>query len=271
MNHLDSVLALFPNLSFIELLLLFMLIFTRWLVMSSMIPYLGALLIPSLVRIALASLLSVVTLMIVVNKTTPLAPEINIFLVVALFAKEALIGFVLGFLGSLIFYAYELIGEILDFSRAASMLRLLVPHIKHQSSAMGTLLFQLSLVFFFALGLHRDMIQALVLSFEKFPAFSLNADFYGDATLVIMVQVLATLFELALRLSLPVVFVCFLIDLAFGLINRVAPQINAYFLSLPAKMLGGLSMVLFMLPLVMDEFKSHHHKLAAFFEALMLK
>lgn len=270
MKHFDFLLALAPGLGFTDVLLLFMLIFTRWLVMSSMIPYLGAAIIPSLVRMAIVSLLSVVTLMMVINKTQSIA-SIDIITVTLLFAKEALIGFVLGFLGSLIFYAYELLGEILDLSRGASMLRLLVPHIKHQSSPMGILLFQLSLTFFLALGLHRTMIQALCMSFERFPAFSLSTSLYNEATLAVLLQVLSTLLELALRLSLPVLFVCFLIDVAFGLMNRIAPQINAYFLSLPAKMLGGLTMILFIVPLVMDEFENHHLKLASFFEALVLK
>lgn len=270
MNLLEELFAYAPaGLNLWDLMLLFMLIFTRWLVMTSMIPYLGGAIIPGLVRVAIASVLSMVSLALIAPHTQNLG-ECNIITVLALFCKEALLGFILGFLASLIFYAYELVGEILDFSRAASMLRLLVPQIKHQSSAMGTLLFQLSLTFFFALGLHRPMIEALSLSFERFPPFMLATGLKYDATLAIMVRVLASLFELALRLALPVVFVCFLIDLAFGLINRVAPQINAYFLSLPAKMLGGLTMMLFLLPLVLDEFASHNHKLTAFFKALML-
>lgn len=270
MKELEWLLAMAPaGLKLDELLLLFMLIFCRWAVMSSIIPFLGAALIPSLVRIAIAGSLSVVSLLMITNTITP-APSIDIFTIVVLFSKEVLIGFVLGFLASLIFYAYELVGELLDFSRAASMLRLLLPHIKHQSSPMGTLLFQLSLTFFFALGLHRSMLTALALSFERFPPFSLDLDLSHESSLMIMLSVLGTLFELALKLAMPVVFICFLIDLAFGLLNRIAPQINAYFLSLPAKMVGGLAMLLFLLPLVMDEFSSHNLKLSAFFQALMV-
>ena len=67
-----------------------------------------------------------------------------------------------------------------------------------------------------------------------------------------------------MRLALPVVFICFLIDLAFGFLNRVAPQINAYFLSLPAKMMGGLIMLFFLIPLLLDEFLEHHDHMMAF-------
>lgn len=270
MRELEWLLALAPaGLSLTEFLLLFMLVFCRWIVMSSIIPFLGAVLIPSIVRVAIAGSLSLVSVLMIAG-TIKAPPSIDIFTIVALFSKEVLIGFVLGFLASLIFYAYELVGELLDFSRAASMLRLLLPHIKHQSSPMGTLLFQLSLTFFFALGLHRPMLSALAMSFERFPPFSLTLDISYESSLTITLSVLGTLFELALKLALPVVFICFLIDLAFGLLNRIAPQINAYFLSLPAKMVGGLAMLLFLLPLVMAEFTSHNLKLSAFFEALMV-
>jgi flagellar biosynthesis protein FliR len=270
MSELEWLLAYTKaGLTLPDLLLLFMLIFCRWIVMSSVIPFLGAVLIPSLVRIALAGLLSLVSVLMILGKTKAL-PSLDIFTVIILFSKEVLLGFILGFLASLIFYAYELVGELLDFSRAASMLRLLVPQIKHQSSSMGTLLFQLSLTFFFALGLHRPMLEALLMSFERFPPFSLSLGISSESVLTIMLSVLGTLFELALRISLPVIFVCFLIDVAFGLLNRIAPQINAYFLSLPAKMLGGLTILFFILPLVMAEFESHNHKLSAFFKTLVV-
>lgn len=269
MNAFTALLSYAPGgIDIANMILLFMLIFCRWLVMTSVIPFLGAILIPSLIRIGLSCVLSLASLLMILNETV-VPHSLSIFNVMALFFKEVLLGFIIGFLASLIFYAYELMGELLDFSRAASMARLLLPHVRYQSSPMGTLLFQLSLTTFFCLGLHRPVLESLYMSFEKFPPFSLNTGLSYDPSLTIAISVLATLFELAIKLSLPVIFVCFLIDIAFGLMNRVAPQINAYFLSLPAKMLSGLLIVLFLLPLVIDEFIDHAKELNSFLKALV--
>lgn len=248
-------------------LLLFMLIFTRWLIMTLIVPFLGAALLPALVRIGLAGILSIVSFLIIHNNTN--YPELNFLIISLLFIKEAFIGFILGLLTSLIFYTYELLGQLIDIARSASMLKILVPELKQQSSPMGTLLFQLSLVLFFTLNLHAPLLTALYQSFERFPVLSLTTPILSDHTLLLSVKIIANLFELALRLALPVIFTCFLIDLAFGLLNRVAPQINAYFLSLPAKMMGGIIMLFFVIPLLINDFLSHYYEILGFFKAFI--
>lgn len=260
---------LIPGVAPLDALLLFMLIFTRWLVMTIMMPFLGAQLLPSLVRIALACMLSIISFLMLVN-LTDFSRELGIFLIGLLFLKEALLGFVLGFLASLIFYAYELFGEFIDFARAASMAKLLVPELKHQSSPMGVLLFQLALVIFLSLGFHRLAIANAYQSFALFPVLLVSPGLLsGEGFFTLTVEILGALFELSLRFALPVILICFLIDLAFGLMNRVAPQINAYFLSLPAKIIGGLIMLFFLLPFLLDDFSDHHRDLSRFFHLFL--
>lgn len=258
------------NSNLMNLLLLYLLIFCRWLIMSITIPYLGAALLPSIVRVAIAAVLSTISFLMLATKSIVL-PSTDIPFICALFFKEALIGFILGFLSSLLFYAYEICGEMIDYARSASMARLLIPHLKHQSSSMGTLLFQLSLTLFFSFGLHRHMIDGLYRSFERFPVFSLSIELNQPEIFSATLKIMGTLFELAFSLSLPVIFICFLIDIAFGFMNRIAPQINAYFLSLPAKMLMGITIFFFIIPLIVDEFMSHHVKVNSLYDLVINK
>lgn len=259
----EIIAALLPNIDPVDAVLFFMLILTRWIVMTVTMPILGGHLLPSAVRLGLAATLSAVCFVLLVDQQD--FPHLSIIVVGLLFVKEALLGFLFGFLASLIFYTYELAGELIDFARAANMSRLLVPELKHQSSALGVLLFQLSLVIFIALGFHRQIIEVAIMNFVTFPVFSTNAQFMHAHNFSILVNVFGALFESAVQFALPIVVVSFLIDLAFGLMNRVAPQINAYFLSLPAKMLGGLVIVLIVIPFLVDDFSEHAHKLTTFF------
>jgi flagellar biosynthetic protein FliR len=56
------------------------------------------------------------------------------------------------------------------------------------------------------------------------------------------------------QLAAPAMVALLLTDLLFGLVNRVAPQINVFFLSLPVKMAVGLAVVLVSLPLFKDRY-----------------
>ncbi len=261
MNHIeDLVTGLIQGLNPLNILLLFMLIFTRWLAFTIMIPIFGALLLPAIVRIALAGVMSLISVVMLAPRTDFIA-DISIFLVAILFVKEAFIGFIIGFLVSLIFFAYELTGQLIDIARGANMAKMLVPELKIQSSPLGTLFFQLALVIFLASGLHRELIAKLFMSFERFPVFSLFIETGDINPLALATKILAQLFSMAVGFALPVIFICFLIDLAFGLMNRVAPQINAYFLSLPAKIIGGLMMLFFSLPFLIDDLLTHYREL----------
>jgi flagellar biosynthesis protein FliR len=251
-----------------DLILLFLLVFTRCLTMTLITPFLGAQILPSIVRVGISVVLSTTVIFPLLSQTTALS-ELAIFSITMLFLKEALLGFVLGFLASLIFFAYELFGEFVDLARAANMSKLLVPELKHQSSSMATLFFQLALVMTCVLGFDRQIIASIYQSFLTFPINqvqneSFSLDFMFDATVIFQ-----ALFKIALELSFPVIIISCLIDLAFGLMNRVAPQINAYFLSLPAKMVGGLLMLFFLLPFLLEDFVSHYHLFSRFYQSII--
>jgi flagellar biosynthetic protein FliR len=48
---------------------------------------------------------------------------------------------------------------------------------------------------------------------------------------------------LATLLALPVGAATFITDIVFGLLNRVAPQLNAYFMAMPVKAMAGVALV----------------------------
>jgi flagellar biosynthesis protein FliR len=122
---------------------------------------------------------------------------------------------------------------------------------------MGTLFFQLALVLLVMTGFHRELIKAAYESFEIFPPTSLGIDIFYEAFFPAAFDIMGILLATAFRFSLPIIAISFIIDLGFGLINRVAPQINAYFLSLPAKMVGGLIMLCLALPFLLEDFLLH--------------
>ena len=53
-------------------------------------------------------------------------------------------------------------------------------------------------------------------------------------------------------ISAPVIIVMFLATLGLGFVNRTAPQLNVFFLSMPVKSALGVAMLVVYLPFVMD-------------------
>lgn len=246
-----------------DAVLLFALIFVRWTTMS-MAPFLGAAIISPIIRVALALSLSLITFFLLLKEPLPIQ---SVF-IPALFIKEAILGFLLGFFSSLIFYAYQLLGELIDMVRGASNARLLVPELKNPSSPLGVLFFQLSLCIFLSIGFHRPVLTLLFKSFLSCNPFDfpkLSFEHLRDLSLNIM----SLLWELAVRLALPAIAIGLLIDATFGLLNRTAPQINAFFLSLPAKMLGGIAIVFFTLPWLFDDYALNFEPFFNLFKELL--
>ena len=62
------------------------------------------------------------------------------------------------------------------------------------------------------------------------------------------------MFSFGVQLAIAPVLALLLTDLFFGIVNRVAPQINVFFLSMPVKMVLGLVVVALALPFLKEQF-----------------
>ena len=125
--------------------------------------------------------------------------EPNMWMFALLAAKEAFIGFLLGFFAAIPFWVAENIGNFIDNQRGATMGEVYSPLNGSQVSTTG--------IFF--------------------------------------TQVVSTLFA-------PVIIIMFLATLGLGLVNRTAPQLNVFFLSMPVKSALGVAMLVIYLPFIMD-------------------
>jgi len=211
----------------------------RVLPIFTLAPFFGGRLVPPLIRIAV-SLAFVAVLFPGIDAATPDLSALGPVTLGALLFKEVAMGLVLGFLASIPFWAVEAAGRLADTARGANMAEVLVPQTGTQSSPLGDLGLQLAIVLFFALGGHLLFLRSLAASYEAIPlaGFPAVAAFGGVADLA--VRATAQLILSTLGLAAPVLAALFLADLALGLVNRVSPQIQVYFLGMPAKALLGV-------------------------------
>ncbi len=239
------------NLS--DFLLMFSLVLMRIVPIIFQTPFMGGRLVPTETRIGLSVGLAILVFPYAQDAMKdPL--DANWVAYIILMMKEVFIGFVIGFIASEIFYAMEIGGRALDVMRGSNMAEVQVPEIQLRASPVGQFNFQLLLVVFCALNGHGIFIESVidsyqVVSIDRFPAFAAGFDTFIDQVL----SYTNSLFGLAFALVFPGLFASFLVDVVFGMFNRIAPQLNAYFMAMGVKAMAGLVMFMFALILMTQQ------------------
>jgi type III secretory pathway component EscT len=166
---------------------------------------------------------------------------------VALLAREAAVGFALGFVAGAFFRAAEAAGRLADVARGANMAEVLSPVSDARSSPLGDIHVMLATVIFLQVGGAAQLAVAIGRSYEAIPpglaSGAAGAVGWGRIAAVVLVAS-ARILDAALALAAPVVVAAVLADVALGVIGRFAPQAPIYFLGLPLKALAGIGLVL---------------------------
>lgn len=243
-------------------LLLFGLILARLVVIINVVPFLGGKNAPHQVKMGIAILFSFIFWPYVNHQGAQL-PE-NGFVYFLFFMKEVFVGFAIGFVTAQIFYCVEMMGQIVDVVRGTNQAQLLVPQLQERSSAFGDFNFQFLLVIFLTLGLHVPFFESLGDSFIKIPVLSFGQQSIDSEQMIdFFARLLGEVFKIAVTLAFPIGLVCLLSDVAFGLLNRVAPQINAFFMSMPARAAGGMIIFLAAFSMIADQFTHYSFEILA--------
>ena len=99
-----------------------------------------------------------------------------------------------------------------------------------------------AITLFFITDLHWEVLRGLVASYRVMPV----ADGYpAQFGLVQFSNALSDAFVLALQISAPFIIYSIAINVLFGIVNKLTPQIAVYFISLPFVVLGGLFVLYF--------------------------
>lgn len=185
-------------------------------------------------------------------------------------AGELGIGMMLGFSAAIPLWALDMAGFVIDTMRGASMAGIFNPMLGGQSSPMGSLFSQLAGVLFMMMGGFHTLLLALFTSYEHLlPG---HQWYWGSGFLPLLDQLWYQLYTLALVFAMPAIVMMVLIDLALGLINRSAQQLNVFILSMPIKSIMVLLMLIMVLPFafsgVLDYFARFDGGLIPHLEAL---
>lgn len=245
--------------------------FARMLSFLVVVPFFGGAAVPARVKVATATAF-VIILYPALEAGLPKGAPLGFGPVgfVALLAKEAFVGFTLGFVASLVFEAIQVAGRVIDFQRGSTMAEMYAPQLQTRVSELGQFKLQFAIVLFLVVGAHHFFIGALLRSFEFVPATGFPHIQAGWTPAAMMIAKLTGgVLAIGIQLAAPAMIALLLTDLFFGVINRVAPQINVFFISLPVKMAVGLVVVLIALPLFKNRYIYYFGEAYKAFEVLI--
>ena len=158
-------------------------------------------------------------------------------------ALQVFVGAGLGFVTALLFAALQAAGDLIDLFGGFTLAMGYDPLSQNQSSIFGRFYNLVAVTLLFATDGHQMILRGFLQSFKTVP---LDATFALNTFSEVLLKGLAEMFVAALQIAGPLVAVLFLTDVAFGLLNRVAPALNAFQLGFPAKiflvlMLSGIA------------------------------
>ncbi|MCP3097623.1 flagellar biosynthetic protein FliR [Myxococcus sp. K15C18031901] len=197
-------------------------------------PFLGGEVVPTELKMGVGLTLSIVLYPSISSVITTI--PLSALPYIALMAKEVFIGFVMAFVVNTVFEAARVAGTLVDTMAGSNNAQLYVPALGQQVSLFTNLKVQLAVVLFLTLNGHHLVIQALadslvLVPLDGFPRFSTGSWSFFD----LIIKVFAGMMRVSMALAAPAMLAAFLTDVALGAINRVAPQIQVFFISMSIK------------------------------------
>ena len=173
-------------------------------------------------------------------------------LLVPIAIKEVLIGTAIGFFASLPFWIAENIGNVIDNQRGATMGEVYSPLSGTQVSTTGIFFTQIVSTIFFVSGAVFLFLGAVYSSYQIWPVFG---EFITPAHGVdkFILGTVDGMMRTTVVISAPIIIIMFLATLGLGFVNRTAPQLNVFFLSMPIKSALGIAMLIIYLPFIIDK------------------
>ncbi len=213
---------------------IFILVFTRIMAMIIPVPVLGGQSIPAQVRIGLGIILSAI--LIPWQPIGPEVQELGLLAFAAALLQELIIGILAGFAATLTFGALQIAGEMMGLVSGFGAGNILNPAIGSSGSALDQLFIMVGMLLFVVMDGHHYFLIAVQKTFTLIPVNSPVA--FTDASTLLSLT--ANLIASGIQLALPVIGALLLADISLGLLARVAPQIQIFFLGLPAKIALGM-------------------------------
>lgn len=236
------------------------LIFARLGAMMMLMPGIGDGSVPARVRLAFAFLFALMMFPVLSGEVGPVpATNGEMF---GQILREVLIGLMIGAILRTMLGALGIAGEIVSIQSTLAFSQTTNPGQAQPSTSLSTFLTVMGVALIMAADLHHMFLVAIISSYRLFP---FGGDLpVGDAA-QLAVQTTAQAFALGLQLAAPVVVFSLIFNIAAGLVGRVMPQFQIFFVATPLLVLGSLAIFALSLGVLGMVWLDHYRDLIGMF------
>jgi flagellar biosynthetic protein FliR len=223
-----------------------MLVFARLGSALMVLPGFGGHMVSPRVRLLLGMVVSFLMLPIIGPILPPLPPSTG--LLVLLIFGEVTVGVFIGIVAQLLLSAINIAGTFIGFQTGLTNAFSFDPVAEQQSQLLTGFLSNVALTLIFAADLHHLMIRAMIDSYALFlPGQPLPwGDFAETAA-----HTLTESFKLGIQLAGPLVAFGLVFYTALGVLSRLVPQMQVFFVALPVQVMVGMWLLMVALPTIM--------------------
>jgi flagellar biosynthetic protein FliR len=201
--------------------------------MLMVMPVIGTQLVPMRVRLYLS-----LAICLVLAPNLPPMPQVDAVSLqsMLLIGEQVLVGVMFGFVLQLYFHLFTVAGQIIAMQMGLGFASMVDPANGVSVPVLGQLLLMLVTLLFLAMNGHLVVFEVLAESFVTLPVGEgLLLDHYWT-----MAGKLTWVIAAGLLMALPVVAALLIINLAFGVMTRAAPQLNIFSIGFPLTLVLGL-------------------------------
>lgn len=205
------------------------------------------------IRLSVALALTLVLLPLLSTRLPVPPADFGSFLTTCIF--EITYGLFMGLCMQFLYAALSLVGNFAGQAIGFSNAQMFDPTFQTQSIVLESFLSIIALTVIFITDLHHLMISAIVDSYVLFPVGSvLPIDNFAE----FLSKSLNNSFIMGFKIASPFIAFTIIFYSGMGLLSRLMPQLNIFFLSLPLQIYLGLGLLFMTVPIIIVWFTRYY-------------
>jgi flagellar biosynthetic protein FliR len=243
------------------IVLTYMLVFARVGAMIMLLPGLGTMGVPSRVRLVLALAVSFALTPTVQSAYPAIAPTTMVQLTI-LILQEVTCGVLVGAMASVIMSALQVAGFLIASQIGLSYAQTIDPTQNTQGAVVGNFMTLLGVVAIFATDMHHLAIGAIAGSYRLLPP---GGHLPTGDMVQLVIQLVSGAFALGFQLAAPFLVFGFAVYAGLGVLARLMPQLQIFFVAVPINILAGFVIMLALLGSMITVFLNYYATSMAIF------
>ncbi len=225
----------------------YMILFARIGSMMMLMPALGEQMIPMRMRLGFALAFTLV-LFPLLSDIIPAMPD-DLGAMVGILGHELAIGLMIGSIVRITVMATQVAGAIVAFQTGLSGAMAADPTMSGmQSAVFASFLSFLGVTLIFATDLHHVALAAI---YDSYMVFSPTDPLMFEDAMQMAIRTIAGAFTVGVQMAAPFVVFGLVFNLGAGILARLMPQLQVYFVLMPANIIVGLLLFAILLTMMM--------------------